>query len=88
MVNKYKRKTNQGAWSEVAMQNGMEDSKKTSVLAAAKNYGIPLATLQRRIKKGSCTKNLGRYRRVFNDVQEAELLEYIFPVDDLFLWPG
>lgn len=84
MVNKYKRKTNQGAWSEVAMQNAMEDSKKTSVLAAAKKYGIPLATLQRHLKKGSCTKNLGRYRRVFNDVQEAELLEYIFQVDDLF----
>ncbi|XP_071040606.1 uncharacterized protein [Parasteatoda tepidariorum] len=84
MVNKYKRKTEQAAWCETAMKNAMKESETTSVTASSKKYGIPLSTLQRHLRKGSCSKNLGRYRRVFNDEQEAELLEYVFQVDDLF----
>lgn len=84
MVNKYKRKTQQASWSEATMRLAMEEAKTTSVSAAAKKYGITLSTLQRHLKKGTSEKKLGRYQRVFNDVQENELLEYVFQVDDLF----
>nr|XP_015915036.2 uncharacterized protein LOC107445205 [Parasteatoda tepidariorum] len=84
MVNKYKRKTEQATWCETAMKNAMKESETTAVSAASKKYGIPLSTLQRHLKKGSCSKNLGGYRRVFKDEQEAELLQYVFQVDYLF----
>lgn len=84
MGQRYKRKTKQAAWDVSAMKNAMEESKKTSVRSAAIKYGINLSTLQRHIKKGSAEKTLGRFRCVFTEQQETELLEYVFHMDNLF----
>lgn len=74
MVNKYKRKTTNASWDEETMKLAMEESKKTSVNAAAKKYGINLSTLQRHLKKGSAKKILGRFVPVFTEAQELELV--------------
>lgn len=66
------------------MKLAMEESKKTSVNAAAKKYGINLSTLQRHLKKGSAKKILGRFVPVFTEAQELELVNYIFHMDSLF----
>lgn len=59
MVNKYKRKTEQGSWSEDAMVKAIQEVKqfKKSVKSTATKYGIPRATLQRHLKTGSSKKN-------------------------------
>lgn len=61
MVHTYKRKTSQGSWTETIMKLAIEESKKSSVNAAAKLYNIPLSTLQRHVKKKSAKKKLGRF---------------------------
>lgn len=84
MVQKYKRKTQQASWDVTTMKLAMEEAGKTSVRNAAKRYGINLSTLQRHIKKGSAEKSLGRFRCVFTEEQETELIEYLFHMDNLF----
>lgn len=43
-----------------------------------------LSPFQKYFKKGSCENKVGRYHRMFVDVQEFELLKYVFHVDNLF----
>jgi len=74
IVRKYKRKLEQQSWSEASMVAAVEavtGAEKLSLNSAALQYGIPVATLYRRVKKvkdeGVPTsvvsqKGLGRYR--------------------------
>lgn len=45
---------------------------------------IAVKTLQRHIKTGSYKNKLGRFTTVFTAVQEQELLDYLFQMDDMF----
>lgn len=86
MVNKYKRKSDQGLWSEIAMKKAMQEVTELNkaIKTTATKYGIPRATLQRHLKSGSCIKKLGRFTSVFSEKQEQELLDYIFQMDSVF----
>lgn len=66
------------------MKLAMEEASNFTVAGAARKYGIPLATLQRHIKKGSEKKNIGRYKLVFTPEQEADLETYLLHMDSLF----
>lgn len=84
MGQRYKRKTQQASWDVSTMKAAMEEAKKTSVRSTALKYGINLSTLQSHMKKSSPKKTLGRFRNVFTEEQETELLEYIFHMNNLF----
>lgn len=55
MVNKYKRKSQQGSWSEDVMRKAIQEvtELKNAIKSTAIKYGIPRATLQRHLKTGS-----------------------------------
>lgn len=86
MVNKYKRKSTQGSWSEILMENAIREvaELKKNIKSTAAKYGIPRATLQRHLKTGSSKKKLGRFTTVFSEEQELELLNYVFEMDSVF----
>lgn len=85
MVYKYKRKTNKAQWSEDTMKLAItECNSGFSIKQTAKKYGLPYATLYRRWKKGSSSCQLGRYRKVFNNEQEADLRKYLHDMDIVF----
>ena len=86
MVYNYKRKTDQGSWSEDDMRRALDEvqSGALSLNSAAKRYNIPFATLYRHNKKGSAEKKLGRFQPVFSKEMEIELKEYLTTMDTLF----
>ncbi|XP_072389638.1 uncharacterized protein [Diabrotica undecimpunctata] len=56
---------------------------------AARQYGIPVATLNRRIKSGkneeeASRKKLGRFQTVFSPEQEKTLVDHLIGMDKLF----
>lgn len=84
MVNNYKRKTKQCAWTEKEMKSAMAEAAKTSIARASRLYNIPLGTLHRHIKKGSAKKKLGRFSMVFSPGMEQEIVEYAKELDVKF----
>ncbi|XP_046970598.1 uncharacterized protein LOC124537752 [Vanessa cardui] len=54
------------------------------VETTATKYGLPYATLYRHMKSGSSSAQLGRFRKVFTDAQEADLQEYLREMDSVF----
>nr|CAH7743150.1 unnamed protein product [Callosobruchus chinensis] len=82
MVYNCKRKTDRVAWSETNLKNAMIEAERSTILTASKRYGIPYATLHRHIKSGSSEKKLGRFKKVFSDEEEAELLKFLQKLDD------
>lgn len=55
-----------------------------SVKSTAKKYGLAYATLYRHVKTGTTAPKLGRFRPVFNENQEIELLKYLKDMDSVF----
>ncbi|XP_037292427.1 uncharacterized protein LOC119188654 [Manduca sexta] len=55
-----------------------------SIKSTAKKYGLAYATLYRHVKTGITTPKLGRFRPVFNEDQEMELLTYLKDMDVVF----
>jgi len=53
MARKYKRKTQQGSWNKNSMRKAIVavESGVSGYLKASKQYGIPKATLFRRVKQ-------------------------------------
>ncbi|XP_026488620.2 uncharacterized protein LOC113395268 [Vanessa tameamea] len=85
MVNKYKKKTKQGTWEENAMQTAISLCKAgESIKSTAKKYGLAYATLYRHVKTGIATSKLGRFRPVFTEDQEIELVTYLKDMDSVF----
>ncbi|KAJ4445068.1 hypothetical protein ANN_06867 [Periplaneta americana] len=85
MVGKYKRKTNFQSWSKDSMQRAIQavENKEMGRLKAAKQYGVPHATLRRRVSNGKnkilrgTEKGLGRYKCTFDKNLERELVDHI-----------
>lgn len=85
MVSNYKRKTNQGNWSEANLNMAIfECTNGTNISTAASLYNIPFTTLYRRIKSGRTDKQLGRFRPIFSITHEKELVEYLKDMDAVF----
>nr|CAH7722954.1 unnamed protein product [Callosobruchus chinensis] len=62
----------------------MIEAERSTILTSSKRYGIPYATLHRHMKSGSSEKKLGRFKKVFSDEEEAELLKFLQKLDDVF----
>ncbi|XP_060879229.1 uncharacterized protein LOC132951434 [Metopolophium dirhodum] len=87
MVRHYKRKTNQHSWSEDSMKSAIlaYNNKEMGFRKAALSFGVPQTTLERRAKQFAATENLakastkalGRFKTVFTEDQEVQLVEYI-----------
>ncbi|KAJ9589155.1 hypothetical protein L9F63_028061 [Diploptera punctata] len=58
MVYSYKRKTNQGSWSEDDMRRAMEEvkSKGLSLKSASKRYNVPIFDAIPAYEEGICAK--------------------------------
>lgn len=95
MVKTYKRKTNRGDWSEENMKNAVKSviEGKMGYYRAAKTYGVPQTTLERKVKKVRENKNendsgtikmkvkLGPKLSVFTFDEEKELCDYILDME-------
>lgn len=87
----YKRVTDRGRWSIDDMKEAIE-SIRTNLLSlrqAAIRYNIPKSTLQRRVANknkiiSENEKYLGRFRKIFSDEQENEMVEYIVEMENRF----
>ncbi|KAH9636408.1 hypothetical protein HF086_006168 [Spodoptera exigua] len=55
-----------------------------SIKSTAKKYGLAYATLYRHVKTGSAVSKLGRFRPVFTEDQEIELVTYLKDMDSVF----
>ncbi|KAK9745398.1 CENP-B N-terminal DNA-binding domain [Popillia japonica] len=83
MVYKYKRKSDQQTWDAGAMQRAIEAVTNDGMAysTAAKMFSVPRNTLKRRVlgknidAKGN-KKVLGKFRAVFSEEQEAELIVF------------
>ncbi|KAG5884367.1 hypothetical protein JTB14_003314 [Gonioctena quinquepunctata] len=91
MVYKYKRKSEQQSWDAGAMQRAIEAVTNDGMAysTAAKTFSVPRNTLKRRVlgenidAKGN-RKVLGKYRAVFTEEQEAELVRHILDLEVRF----
>ena len=77
MVRHYLRKTEIGSYSlenlALALQAIRNGASKRNV---SKHFGIPRSTLIKKLKTGENSIVLGRFRRVFDDTFETELMQY------------
>lgn len=87
----YKRKSNQNAWSEASMKAAIRSvrSQELSQNAAARQFNVPVATLNRRIKAGKdeeegSRKKLGRFTTIFSGEQEIELCNHVLQLEKRF----
>ncbi|XP_072384452.1 uncharacterized protein [Diabrotica undecimpunctata] len=88
---KYVRKTNRGKWSQTDMSQAIVKVHKgeLSIRDAAERYNVPKSTLARRTGNKNKTvqnseKHLGRFRSVFNEQQEQEIIAYVLEMESRF----
>ena len=85
MVSKYKRKTSQGTWSKDVMQTAINLCRVgESIKGTARKYGLAFATLYRHVKSGIASPQLGRFRPIFTEDQEIEMVTYLQDMDAVF----
>lgn len=86
MVYKYIRKSDRASWSEENLVAAVEKVKRNEIplKMASKMYEIPYTTLRKHVQKGTKKKFLGRYKPVFDIKREAELVNYINKMDEVF----
>lgn len=84
MPHTYKRKSNRQSWSEESMSNALEALRNGACgyLKAAKQFGVPKSTLERRFKEKNKyatghSKLLGSRRQTFPHELEQQLVEYV-----------
>ncbi|KAF5306785.1 hypothetical protein FQA39_LY00015 [Lamprigera yunnana] len=107
MVRRYNRKSERQQWTEERMQEAVQEVVNSSMVykKAAGQFNVRQTTLKRRVKKIQnnpeyrVKKTLGKYRCVFSDKQEAELVDYLTKLEaqlfgvtmnefrELLLWP-
>ena len=87
MVRHYKRKSNRSSYSQDALSSALTDVKNgiLTVYAASNKYHIPRATIIKRLGYPSHVPvNLGRFRPVFSDDLEAELVMHAVGLQQRF----
>lgn len=84
MVGNYRRKTNRQSWSKNAMQRAIDvvNSGEAGWLKVSKLYGVPQATLWRRVQNKNLFANginkwLRRFQTTFNADLEREIVDHI-----------
>lgn len=95
MPRNYKRKTERQSWSEESMAAAIKDviEGKMGYKKAAVTYKVPQSTLEDKIRKAkkeslfpseAAQKRLGRYKTVFSEAQEKELVKHILVLEERF----
>jgi hypothetical protein len=91
MVRNYKRKSQQLSWSVSDLQAALSAVRGNgqSIRNAAIQYGIPRATFQRHLKNSiQSPGKLGRFRPVFDEQFESELVEHCLDMQKRFYGLG
>ena len=83
----YKRKTNQQGWDCAAIKAVRDDNMPFAT--ATKTFNIPRNTLKRRVLGNNIDaienkQLLGKYRPVFNEAQEKELVNHLLALEQRF----
>ena len=88
MVNTYKRKSDRQSWLQEDMQNAIDsvNSGEMGWLRAAKEFGVPQATLRRRARNknkfvNSVSRGLGRFRPSLDCVMETDLVDHVLKLE-------
>ena len=88
----YKRISHRGSWLTENMEEAIMKvkSRELTLREASTTYGIPRATLGRRVLGKNkiakdAKKQLGRYEAVFDREFENELKEYVLSMESRFL---
>lgn len=93
MPSKYKRISNRNSWSEESMAGAISEVLDGTMgfQKAAKLYGVPKTTLERKVNKAkmnkfspqvAAAKKLGRYETVFTLDQEKDLVEHVLHLEE------
>lgn len=93
MPSKYTRISNRNSWSEESMAGAIREVLDGTMgfQKAAKSYGVPKSTLERKVKKvkvnnyspqAAAAKKLGRYETVFTLDQEKELVKHVLLLEE------
>lgn len=85
MPRKNKRKTSKQSWSVETLNAALNAIKDgMAIRQAARQFGIPEATLRDNKKRGTVAKlSLGR-KPIFNEAQEREIAEHVIKLSKLF----
>lgn len=92
-MGRYQRKTVRQSWSEESMAGAIQEvlDGKMGYRRASKAFNIPQTTLERKVKEArekglssaaAAEKKLGRYKTVFSEAQEEELVQHILNLEE------
>src|SRR6218665_956023 len=88
MVRNYKRKSDHAKYSADNLKRALEafKTKEMSLRAASKQFGVPRATVQKRLKFSHLPEpcNLGRFKRTFVIEMENQLKQRVVEVEGIF----
>ncbi|PSN32039.1 hypothetical protein C0J52_23770 [Blattella germanica] len=91
MPSKYERKSSQQSWDTEAMMKAILAVRNGEMkfATAARHFSVPRNTLKRRVnnKNIDATENkkvLGKYRCIFNNDQEKEIVDHILEMEKRF----
>src|SRR6218665_978807 len=88
MVRNYKRKGDRAKYSADNLQRCLEavKAKEMSLRAASKQFGVPRATIQKRLKFSHLPEpcNLGRFKRTFTSEMENQLKQRVVEMEGIF----
>src|SRR6218665_1226218 len=88
MVRNYKRKGARAKYSADNLQRclGAVKTKEMSLRAASKQFGVPRATIQKRLKFSHLPEpcNLGRFKRTFTIEMENQLKQRVVEMEGIF----
>lgn len=88
MPRSYQRTTNRQSWSQEAMVSAIKEvmEGRSGCKRASDTFGVPKSTLEEKVKKArsnnltpelAAEKRLGRFRTIFSNEQELELVNHI-----------
>ena len=88
MVRHYKRKSDRGRYPSENLQRCLTvvKNKEMSLRAASKEFRIPRAAIQKRLKSSDLPQptNLGRFKRIFTDEMESQLKQRVLEMEGIF----
>lgn len=92
-MGRYQRKTDRQSWSTESMAGAIQEvlEGKMGYRRASKAYNVPQTTLERKVKEArqkelssqaAAAKRLGRYKTVFSEAQEKELVDHLLHLEE------